>query len=94
MDALTLVKQADAAGLRIRVDGDKLVVNGARRAEALVRQLLDNKPAVIVEIRKRWDGPLADALIQIALERVSRAYDELAPGCPVGARLGRSRGVG
>lgn len=83
MDALILLKEAQAAGLRIKVDGANLVVEGPKRAEPVVRKLQAHKLAVIGAIRRQWDQPLADALIQIALGQVSRAYDKLAPGCPV-----------
>jgi hypothetical protein len=39
----TLLEQAQAAGLEVRADGDRLVVRGPQSAEALARQLLAHK---------------------------------------------------
>jgi hypothetical protein len=83
VDGLALVHQARAAGLLVTVDGDTLVVEGPRRADSIARQLLAHKPEVVAALKAAWDDPLADALIQIATGRVSRSYDEAAPGCPV-----------
>ena len=47
MDGLTLLRQARAAGLTVTTDGAALKVRGPRKAEALVRQLLANKGAVL-----------------------------------------------
>src|SRR5262245_63117992 len=39
----TLLEQAQAIGLDVRADGDRLVVRGPQSAEALARQLLAHK---------------------------------------------------
>jgi hypothetical protein len=50
MDALTLLQQARAAGLTVLAQGDRLCIRGPRRAEALARQLLDHKVAVLAAL--------------------------------------------
>ena len=47
MDALSLLAEARAAGLDVRVDGDRLVVRGPKTAEPLVRRLGEAKADVI-----------------------------------------------
>lgn len=47
MDPVALLHHAKREGLRVRADGDKLVVRGPRRLEPLARQLLDHKPEVM-----------------------------------------------
>ncbi len=60
MDGLTLLDEATAAGLSVRVDGGRLVVRGPRRAEPLARRLLANKALVLQAIlppdwHVQWD---------------------------------------
>ena len=43
----TVLDQARTVGLEVRVEADRLVVRGPRRHEAIARQLLAHKPAVI-----------------------------------------------
>jgi hypothetical protein len=43
MDAMTLLAKAQGAGLAVRVEGEKLVVRGPRKAEKLAHKLLDCK---------------------------------------------------
>jgi hypothetical protein len=50
MDGLALLQQARAAGLAVRAEGDRLCVRGPRRAEALVRLLLDHKAEVLAAL--------------------------------------------
>ena len=47
MDGVTLLSDASAAGLTIRVDGDRLVIRGPRSSDATARALLAHKPEVI-----------------------------------------------
>ncbi len=47
---MPLLLQAAAAGLRIRVDGDRLVVRGPHAAEDIARQLLAHKAQVIAAL--------------------------------------------
>ncbi len=50
MDGLTLLQQARAAGLTVRAEGGRLCIQGTLRAEALARQLLDHKTAVLAAL--------------------------------------------
>lgn len=43
----TLLAEAQAAGLKVRTDGDRLVVRGPRTAEALAKALLARKGEVV-----------------------------------------------
>lgn len=47
MDGLSLLKQAQAAGLAVEAQGDKLVIRGPKRAEALALELIQQKAAVM-----------------------------------------------
>jgi hypothetical protein len=51
MDGITLLLEAQAAGLSVRVDGDKLIIRGPRSAELIARRLLAYKPAVVAALR-------------------------------------------
>ncbi len=44
MVAVSLLQEAEAAGLTVRVDGDRLVVRGPKSAGAIAERLLDHKP--------------------------------------------------
>ncbi len=55
MDGLSLLEEASAAGLKVRRDGDRLVVRGPRDAEALARELLSHKAAVFTALGQRPD---------------------------------------
>lgn len=59
MDGLTLIREARAAGLRLAVHGDKLVIRGPRRAESVVRKLIDYKPEVMTALKLRAIDPPA-----------------------------------
>jgi hypothetical protein len=48
MDGPTLLHEARAAGLMVTAEGGRLRVRGPRRAEALARQLLAYKEAVLL----------------------------------------------
>jgi hypothetical protein len=52
----TLLEQAQAAGLEVRADGDRLVVHGPQSAEALARQLLAHK----ADLMRLLSAPPAD----------------------------------
>jgi hypothetical protein len=52
MDGLKLLQEAKAAGLAVSVDGDKLVIRGPRKAEAIAKLLLEHKPAVIEALQQ------------------------------------------
>jgi len=50
VDALTLLRRAHDAGLRVKPVGDQLLVQGPRRAELLVRLLAAHKAEVMVAL--------------------------------------------
>ncbi len=51
MDGLALLRTAAAAGLTVHLDGERLVIRGPRSADAIARQLISHKPAVVAAIR-------------------------------------------
>ena len=51
MDGVTLLRRAREAGLALSAAGDKLVICGPRRAEALAQLLIENKPSVLAILR-------------------------------------------
>jgi len=55
-----LLAEARDARLEIRLDGDRLVVRGARSATAVARRLLDRKPEVVAALADRTDGEVED----------------------------------
>jgi hypothetical protein len=58
MDVVVLLEEARARGLEVRADGDRLVMRGPRSAEALVRQLLAHKVALV----RLLSAPPADVI--------------------------------
>lgn len=50
MVGLTLLTEARAAGLAVRVDGDRLIVRGPRQAEALARRLIAHKAEILTAL--------------------------------------------
>ncbi len=50
MDGIMLLHRAREAGLKIEVEGDKLIVRGPRRLEPLARRLLDRKPEILAAL--------------------------------------------
>jgi hypothetical protein len=87
VDGLTLLKQAEVAGLAVRADGSLLVVSGPRRLEPLAQMLLANKPRLLPLLRcgrcEANCGPLvltywtgwAEALCQRCVALVAAEYD-------------------
>ena len=47
MEGLDLLEQAQAAGLSVRAEGDKLSIRGPRCAEMLAKELLEHKVEII-----------------------------------------------
>ena len=75
MDAVTLLRDARAAGLVIDVEGDVLRVRGPKEAESVALQLLEHKPDVMralarQRVRTKED---ADAVGLALYERILRA---------------------
>ncbi len=50
MDGLALLSEATAAGLTVRVEGDRLVIRGPKAADAVARRLLEHKPEVLAAL--------------------------------------------
>ena len=57
MDGLTLLRAAEAAGLTVNVNGDRLVIRGPRSADATARALLEHKPEVMAALAGPADAP-------------------------------------
>ncbi len=58
MGAVSLLQEAEAAGLSVRVDGDRLVVRGPKSASAIAERLLDRKAEVIEALSAVWDAEM------------------------------------
>lgn len=52
MGSLMILQRAREAGLEVRARGDRLVVRGPRKLEALARVLLDHKTEVLRELAR------------------------------------------
>jgi ribosomal protein L40E len=50
MDVLTLLREARAAGLHLRADGDNLVVEGPRTAAPIVEKLRQHKADILAAL--------------------------------------------
>ena len=47
MDGLTLLREAESAGLQVHAEGDKLVVEGPKSAEPIALRLIKHKASVL-----------------------------------------------
>ena len=61
MGGVALLAEANAAGLTVRADGDRLVIRGPRRCGALAQSLLDHKPDVMAALAEWGDAAAAVA---------------------------------
>ncbi len=50
MDGLALLAEARDAGLEVRARGDRLVIRGPRKCEAMAKVLLEHKPEVLAAL--------------------------------------------
>ena len=50
MEALAILREAEQAGLKLRVEGDTLVVSGPSKAEPIVRRLAECKAEVVAAL--------------------------------------------
>lgn len=73
MDGVALIREAEAAGLAVHLDGDRLVVRGPRSAEAAAQRLIANKPAVVAALS--GGGPVAPAIGQAVETRPLKKSD-------------------
>ena len=55
MEAVTLLQRAQEAGLRIELMGNKLLVRGPKRAEAVVKLLAEHKAEVLAALSPSFD---------------------------------------
>ena len=55
MEAVTLLQRAHEAGLHIELLGDKLLVRGPKRAEAVVKLLAEHKAEVLAALSPSFD---------------------------------------
>ena len=53
MGALTLIEEARSAGLKLRAEGDRLVIRGPKSAERIVQALLDRKAEILPFLREQ-----------------------------------------
>ncbi len=58
MGAVTLLQEAEAAGLTVCVEGDRLVVRGPKSEGAIAERLLDHKAEVIEALGADWDAEM------------------------------------
>lgn len=60
-----MLEAAEGAGLEVRIEGDRLIVRGPRKAEPVARQLLDHKAELVTHLSRASAtvsaGRLADA---------------------------------
>ncbi len=47
-----MLEAAEIAGLEVRIEGDRLIVRGPRRAEHLAKQLLDHKAELVTRLTR------------------------------------------
>lgn len=64
MDILALLRSAESAGLKLTDLGRDLRVRGPKRAESLVRQLQENKRAILIVLKQEasWDSETAELI--------------------------------
>lgn len=53
MDGVALLVEAEAAGLTVHADGDRLVVRGPKRLELLARKLVSRKLEILIALATR-----------------------------------------
>ncbi len=58
MGAVSLLQEAEAAGLSVHVEGDRLVVRGPKSASAIAECLLDHKAEVLKALSAEWDAEM------------------------------------
>lgn len=83
MEDLTTLREAQNAGLRITVDGDKLVLRGPRPPDDLARRLLEAKPALLAILANHCKATYMGW--KVALEEIADRWD-------IHAKNARARG--
>lgn len=64
MDALTLLREAENAGLVVEAQGDKLLVQGPKSAELIVRKLAEHKPTILKALQPDWAADARKVIAQ------------------------------
>ena len=100
MDAVALLRRAQEVGLRVEPIGDKLLVRGPKRAEAVVELLAAHKAEVLAALAPASTSKCTDQDAAVAGTEARRWRDRLATrivdwfhGDRGGRRLGGSPGV-
>src|SRR5712691_6671642 len=60
-DVTALLQEAQAAGLRVAAEGDRLTVRGPKAAEPVARRVLAHKPAVMAALAFGRQAPTPPA---------------------------------
>ena len=76
MDGLAILREAEQAGLKLRVEGDKLVVSGPRKAEPIVRRLAEHKADIMRVLATDWHRLYAEAIAELGTRE--RAWNRTA----------------
>lgn len=82
MDGMRLLVEARAAGLAVHVEGDKLVIRGPRRAEALALRLLEHKAVIMAALRGEQASTWPPPWVRKQLETGRQASPSTNPVCP------------
>src|SRR5262252_3650959 len=78
MDALALLHRAQEVGLRVEPIGDKLLVRGPKRAEAVVELLAAHKAEVLAALAPASTSKCTDQDAAVAATEAGRWRDRLA----------------
>jgi hypothetical protein len=65
MDAVILISEASAAGLRLWLDGENLRVSGPKAAAAIVERIKVERSAVMAALRTETGSTFADLLTRL-----------------------------
>ena len=68
MVQVSLLLQARARGLRLHIDGERLVIRGPRGEDALAKELLANKAAIVRLLRERPELASVDSFTAEAMQ--------------------------
>jgi len=78
MDAVALLRRAQEVGLRVEPIGDKLLVRGPKRAEAVVELLAAHKAEVLAALAPASTSKCTDQDAAVAATEAGRWRDRLA----------------
>ena len=78
MDAVELLRRAQEVGLRVEPMGDRLVVRGPKRAEAVVELLAAHKAEVLAALAPASTSKCTDQDAAVAATEAGRWRDRLA----------------